>query len=431
MIAGYCRAMSAAAFCCASVVLALPASAKNRAAPACESGDEDSSTQPAWKRFALAGICVELSGEVSFVYQNLVESKGGPVPAFSSQRGPVVRPGLLFAPGFGPLSRQSASASQASYLNTADFSVRADTTRKTAAGDLITGLEVKYEKTSDDDGNGMITLTEGVLSWGGWTAGYTDSLMNFWSGDFQFSATAPQRTVAVAAYDFKLTDSLKLRLATESGVPTSRDNPDAFAPVSWDDPVAAARLYYETDELTMQLAGLYHRLDVGGGGTFLARFGRGRQERLSGWAATFGLTRPLSNISDGSEFSMQATYAVNASSYLGTAADLSSFSGLVPVPGETRGWSIVGSYHHVWSERWESNVMVSHIVLDIALPHASPAARSTRYAGNVIWKPSDRLKIGAELGWLDFVLNANGARGFFPAEAGSALVGYLFVSWTF
>jgi hypothetical protein len=425
------RALWIAVFFLTGLVSSAQAPAKEAAAQVCASDEDadDSKPKPAWKQFAFAGACVELSGEASFIYQKLMDSKGAPIPVFNTQRGPVtsfgLRPDLgLFTPGI-------PAASQPSHLNTANLSFRIDTTRKTAAGDLTTGFEVKYQKTSDDTGNGTLTLTEGILTWAGVTAGYTDSLMNFWSGDFQFSATAPQRTVGVASYDFKLTESLKLTLAAETGVPTSRENPDAFAPISWDDPVAAARLYYETDDLTMQLAGMYHQLDIGGGGTFLARFGRGRQERLSGWAATFGLTKPTPKISEGSEFSMQATYAVNASAYLGTTADLSSFSGLIPVPGETRGWSVVGSYHHVWSKHWESNVMASYLALDITLPHLAPSANSTRYAANLIWKPVESLQIGGELGWVDFTLRANGALGFFPVESGSALVGYLFATWTF
>lgn len=426
--------------CCGLVALLLaglwscgPVSAQDKAAPdaVCESDDEDAKPKPAWKQFAFAGACVELSGEVSFVYQKLLDSKGGPIPAFTTRRGPVFRPGFLSNAGLGPFNPQGVSIGQPSYLNTADFSIRADTTRKTALGDLTTGFEVQYEKTSSDGGNGVLTLIEGIVQWAGMTAGYTDSLMNFWNGDFQFSATAPQRTVAIASYDFKLTERLKLTLAAETGVPTTPQSANEFAPISWEDPVAAARFYYETDDLTWQAAGMYHQLEVGGGGTFLARFGRGRQERLSGWAATFGLTKPTPKISEGSEFSMQATYAVNASSYLGTTGDLSSFAALIPVPGETRGWSAVGSYHHVWSEHWESNVMASHIALDMTLPHLSPAARSTRYAGNLIWKPTESLKIGGELGWVDFTLKSNGALGFFPVESGSALVGYLFVTWSF
>lgn len=406
-----------------------PVRAQSEAAQICKSDndDEDSKPQPAWKQFAVAGACVELSGTASFVYQKILDSKGNHIPVFSTQRGPVFRPG--FPPNLGLPNQQPVS--QPNHLNTADLSVRFDTTRKTAAGDLTTGFEVKYERTSDDSGDGVLTLTEGIVSWAGIKAGYTDSLMNFWSGDFQFSATAPSRTVAVASYDFKLADNFTLTLAGETGVPTTREGANTFAPVFWDDPVLAARLRYETDDLTAQVSGMYHKLQLGGENQLLARFGRGQEERVSGWAASFGLTKPLPKISEGSEFSMQATYAVNASSYLGTTGDLSAFSALLPSPGETRGWSVVGSYHHVWSEHWETNVMASHLALEITLAHLAPTAVSTRYAANLIWKPVKNLQIGGELGWVDFTLRTNGALGFFPVESGSALVSYLFVTWTF
>ncbi len=406
-----------------------PAAAQSGSAQVCETDDDESKPKPAWKTFAMAGACVELSGSVSYVYQKVMDASGIQIPALNTRRGPVFRPGFV-TPGV-PAPAGQGSGGSPSYLHTGSISVRADTTRKTLAGDLTTGFEVEYQKASDDTGNGLLTLTEGVVSWAGWTAGYSDSLMNFWSGDFQFSATAPSRTVAIASYDFKLTDALKFTLAAETGVATTRDSGNTFAPISWDDPVASARLSYETDDLTVQVSGMYHELVVGGTTTFLNRVARARQERLSGWAATFGLTQALPKVSDGSQFSLQATYAVNASSYLGTAADLSSFSGLIPVPGETEGWSVVGSYHHVWSKQWETNVMASYLALDIRMQHASPRAASTRYAANLIWKPEDSLQIGGELGWLDFNLRPNGAAGLFPGQGGSALVGYLFATWSF
>ena len=65
------------------------------------------------------------------------------------------------------------------------------------------------------------------------------------------------------------------------------------------------------------------------------------------------------------------------------------------------------------------------------MPRRAPTAESTRYAANLIWKPVESLQIGGELGWVDFTLRTDGAPGFFPVEGGSALVGYLFVTWTF
>jgi hypothetical protein len=397
-------------------------------AEVCET-DDASELQLAWKQFAVAGACVELSGSASFIYQKILDSKADRIPVFSTRRGPVFPP--VPSTLSGGMAGQPTRTEQSSYLNTGDFSVRIDTTRKTAAGDLATGFEMKYEKTSSDDGNGVLTLTEGIVTWAGIKVGYTDSLMDFWSGDFQFSATAPGRTVGLASYDIKLAETVTLTLAGETGVPTSREGAGTFAPVFWDDPVIAGRLRFENDDLIAQVSAGHHRLKLGGANTILARFGRNRQERVSGWATSFGLTKMLPQVSDGSEFSMQATYAVNASPYLGTTADLSAFSALVPAPSETRGWSLVASYHHVWSEHWETNVMASHLALDLDLQRRTPAAKSTRYAVNLIWKPVENLQIGGELGRVDFTLRTNGAAQIFPIEGGSALVSYLFVTWSF
>jgi hypothetical protein len=60
----------------------------------------------------------------------------------------------------------------------------------------------------------------------------------------------------------------------------------------------------------------------------------------------------------------------------------------------------------------------------IAAPRAH--RRIDRYAANLIWKPVENLQTGGELGWVDFALRTNGAAGF-----GSALVSYLFATWTF
>jgi hypothetical protein len=65
------------------------------------------------------------------------------------------------------------------------------------------------------------------------------------------------------------------------------------------------------------------------------------------------------------------------------------------------------------------------------LPRVTPTADSTRYAANLIWKPVESLRIGGELGWVDFTIRTNGALGFSPVESDSALVSYIFVTWTF
>jgi len=400
----------------------------------CTSGDDDDDDDakpvPLWKRFAWEGACYEVSGELSLIYQKQ-KSSNNRIPILTTRQG-----GLT----------------DANEVGTANASLRVDTTRKTALGDLKTGFEVLYEKTTVDSGIGAATLVEGIITWAGFKGGYTDSQMNFWSGDFQFSATAPQRTVGLAGYEFKLNDNWTFTLAYETGLPTTLAGASSFVTVYPNDPVASAKLYYEKDDAEFQLSGMVHQLHIDGAHPRLAMLGRPQQFDMLGWAVTSGMTLPVKWGKDGSAFSTQATYAVNASPYLGTVGDASAVAGLIGVPVTTDGWSIVGSYHHVFSDHWEANVMASHLALDIALQTHRSSIRTNRYAANLIYKPDDKLKLGAEVGYLKADIDAGrqfgllgGAgplnRGFFrrvlPAAnasghvSGSGLAGYLFATWSF
>lgn len=421
----------------------LPVPAKQ--SDVCKSDDDDGDDDkpvPLWKRFAWEGACFELSGELSAVYQKQKNSNGR-IPVLTTRQGGLTN---------------------ASEVGTFDASIRVDTTRKTSLGDLKTGFEVQYEKTTVDSGNGIATLIEGIVTWAGFKGGYTDSQMNFWSGDFQFSATAPQRTVGLAGYEFKLNDNWTFTLAYETGLPTSQTGLSDFVTVYPQDPVASAKLYYEKDDVEFQLSGMVHELRIDGSHPRLALLNRAHSFVEPGWATTAGLTLPVKWGEDGSAFSMQATYAVNASSYLGTVADLSTVSSTIGVPVTTKGWSIVGSYHHVFSDHWEANVMTSYLALDIDMDRQSPSFRTNRYAANLIYKPDDKLKLGAEAGYVRADIDSGGPIGlrglglfnpvFFnnvfggtataaaglPLPGGKSgpgsfkgdgLAGYLFATWSF
>lgn len=443
------------AMICAAMALALviPAAALAQVMPIpakqsdiCKSDDDDDDDKPVplWKRFAWEGACFDVSGQLSAVYQKQKNS-GSRIPILTTRQGGLTN---------------------ASELVTFDASIRVDTTRKTPIGDLKTGFEVQYEKTTVDGGNGIATLIEGIVTWAGFKGGYTDSQMNFWSGDFQFSATAPQRTVGLAGYEFKLNDAWTFTLAYETGLPSSQAGASDFVTVYPKDPVASAKLYYEKDDAEFQLAGMVHELHIDGTHPRLAFLRHPQSSDAFGWATTAGLTLPVKWGEDGSAFSMQATYAVNASPYLGTVADLSTLASLVGVPVTTKGWSIVGSYHHVFSDHWEANAMASYLALDIAMDRQSPSIRTNRYAANLIYKPDDKLKLGAEVGYVKADIDSGGPIGllglglfnpvFFndllggsiasAANAslplprintgprsvnGSGLAGYLFATWSF
>ncbi len=386
-----------------------PGSSSNACSVQAADDDDVSRPVPAWKRFAWEEACVEISGEITGIYQK--------------QKASVSRIPLL-------TTRQGA-VTNASELSTFNPSLQIDTTRKTALGDMKTTFAVEYNKTTTDGNNGLTTLSEATVSWAGITGGYTDSQMNFWDGDFQFTATAPNRTVGLAGYEFKLGKNWTLTFAYETGLPTSQAPGNKFMTVHPDDPAGSVKLYYDADDVSFQLAGLIHEARINGTSPLLTFLGRPTEFSEIGWAATAGLTLPAKWGKDGNEFSMQATYAVNASPYLGTAADLSSLASVIPVQVTTEGWSAVGSYHHVWSDRWESNVMASYLALDVSTPNFHPAIRTRRYATNLVWKPVDDFKIGAEAGYVESEIDPGGPLGLLKGASGKGLTGYLFATWSF
>jgi len=371
--------------------------------------DDDAKPVPGWKRFAWEEACVEISGELTAIYQKQ-KASASRIPLISTRQG---------------------SVTNASELTTFNPNIEIDTTRKTALGDLKTTFNVEYNKTTTDHNNGVWTLSDATVTWAGIKAGYTDSQMNFWDGDFQFTATAPQRTVGLAGYAFDLGKSWTLTLAYETGLPTSQVPGNKFITVHPDDPVGSARLYYDADDVQFQLAGLVHQARIDGTSALLTFLGRPTQFQKLGWAATAGLNAPVKWGKDGNAISVQASYAVNASPYLGTAADLSSLASTIPVEVTTEGWSIVGSYHHVWSDHWESNVMASYLALDISTPNFRPSVRTRRYAANLIWSPVDAFKIGAELGYVEIELDPGGPLGLLRGTSGKGAIGYLYATWSF
>lgn len=366
---------------------------------------DDPPTFP-WQKFQSGGSCVEFTNSLTFVYQKLLRSSGS-LPA--------------------PLRSSTASIGHPE-VKTITYEPRIATTTPTGLGDLKTVFDIQFARSSGDTYT-YTTLSEGTVALAGATVGYTNSVMNFWSGDFQFSATSPQRTVAVARYEYEVVPDGKLGLSLESGVPTSPTNSKLFAPVYADDPVLAARFLYETDPLSVQVAGMIHRASIA----------RERQlpglaspsDHIDGWAVTAGTTFTVLPISEDDQISTQVAYAANASSYLGTNSDLSTFASTLPFAVETRGWSVVASYHRQWTERWESNVFVSHLALDISTPLGDPTLSSTRYAGNLTFKPHAAVKLGGELGYLDVRTQTQGVLGTVRAITGKGLTGYLFAELDF
>ncbi len=394
-------------------ILAAPAAAKSSKKKASGDGgacaDSDDEPDFPWQKFKVGDACIEFTNTLTGVYQNVMSSSGS-LPA--------------------PLSRGIASRNNPR-VTTFTYEPSLDTTTPTGVGDFTTTLELSI-KYSSDNSSLVTTLSDATAALAGATVGYTDSVMNFWDGDdFQFSATAPSRTVGVARYEHEIFENSKLGLSLESGLPTSSTSSTQFAPIYTDDPVLAGRLLYETDPLTLDLAAMVHQLKYGGSSSTLIPALVKASGSVTGWAVTAGATVAVPFIGDDDNVSMQATYAVNSSPYLGTNTDLSTLASVIPFRVDTRGWSVVISYHRVWSDQWESNVFVSRLALDIGIPGASPAVRSTRLAANIKWSPVDYFSIGAEVGHVDAQVEPNGTLGILSGNSGRQLTGYIFAEFDF
>jgi hypothetical protein len=357
-------------------------------------------------KFELWGACAEFSGSLNA----------------SQQRQLFREPG-----GFSGLFTRRGTPANSPIVNTFTAKAGIETTRKTSLGELKTVGEVTWYV--DDDANlGTGSVSELYASLAGLMAGYTDSLMNFWDGDFSFSATAPRRTVGLVAYKYELSDAANLTVAVESGPPTTRSALEGLQSVTTANPVLTARWLYETDDLTLHLSGLLReaRFESNALLPFLDR-----TTTRTGRAVSFGATVPVKWLGEDDAFSMQATYAVDASPYLGTTQDLSSLSSTLRTTGPTVGWSAVGSLQHVWSEHWKSNVFASYLALDAALQFSHPTIRTKRAGANLQWLPVENLTLTGELGYVDTALDAGRVFGFFNGGGGRALIGYVTVEWKF
>ena len=57
--------------------------------------------------------------------------------------------------------------------------------------------------------------------------------------------------------------------------------------------------------------------------------------------------------------------------------------------------------------------------------------RTRCYAANVIWKPADAFKFGAEMGYVESEIDPGGPLGLLRGVSGKGLIGYLFSTWSF
>ena len=150
-----------------------------------------------------------------------------------------------------------------------------------------------------------------------------------------------------------------------------------------------------------------------------------------GWAASAGLTVPLTIVHADDSASFQATYAVNSAIFLGTQSDVAFLAAVVPTTGALKGWSAVGSYTHNWNDKWKSAAFVSYLELSIDLLRAHPSVNTTRTGLNLTYDIDDHWQLGAEIDYLSARIDLNGTFGIVNGANLSARTGYVWVKWQF
>ena len=222
-------------------------------------------------RFDLLGSCAKLSGTLSFTYQDDLSTTGSGAPSRLSSNG---------KPSFQR------------YTKTYEATGTLATQRQTPLGELDTGITAQWLKASDDGTHaGDASVQELKAALAGGTVGYTSSLMNFWSEDFQFLAAAPNRTAGIVSYEHRVFADTKLALAVEFGLPNSQENTEGLSSVDFSSPILTARLLYaNADKWQFQLAGLLRQAKEQANPIIASRPSTTTTD--TGWAPTAGATVP-------------------------------------------------------------------------------------------------------------------------------------------
>lgn len=403
--------------------LAAPKAAKKDGAAACKTADKDGkakSKKSASKdddddddgdddegvRFDLAGACAKVTGGASYTYQQSKSTASG-LPLIVNKNGTV----------------SSGTAS-----NSVSTNIGLETTRQTSLGEFKTTTEANWSKAT---GDGTQNGTAAVTGWsvglggrlGGLTVGYTGTQMSFWEGDFLTTANSPARSANAIVYEI---DDHTISVGLESNLPTTPQTVTGIKSFDFSDPVYTLRYRYEFDDTTFHLSGLARRADFSN--SPLLPFFPDTATVRTGWAASAGFRTPVKFVGEDDEFNIQTTYAVDASFYLGMSTDLAVYQRTVRSLGPTTGWSAVASFHHVWSDQFESNIFGSLVNVRAELLLAKPEARTFRSGVNLFWKPVDKVKFGVELGYVDIKLEPNGVLGVFNGAGGRGYVGVFSMS---
>jgi hypothetical protein len=139
--------------------------------------------------------------------------------------------------------------------------VRFETALPTQLGNFKTAFEIDYSYLTSTGFEQSPTLDEATAAYLGLTVGYTESLMNFWdSSDFQFTASAPNRSSYLVSYERSLTDELAAAFAVEAGPSTTRGADTWRLPNT--PPYYTGRLRYEKEDWVLHASGAYHELET-------------------------------------------------------------------------------------------------------------------------------------------------------------------------
>ncbi|MBY0363380.1 MAG: hypothetical protein K2X45_15865 [Phreatobacter sp.] len=235
-------------------------------------------------------------------------------------------------------------------------------------------------------------FTEASLRVGRVQGGYAASRFIYWSGDDIASwALLPSRAVTMAAIDVFRHGPWSLTVAGEYNTPTPAPVPPvpvvaAATPNRLPDLVVQAR--YGTDRLELHGAAGFRRIDSAGAGA----------DSRIGIAATFGLKWTFDALGAEHVLAGQIAYARDLPTYLGSSFDVRAIGALARPDEATRGWSAVGSLRRAWTPTISTNLVLSY--LDIRLPAlGSGRFEAVRAAANIVWTPSDELKVIWELGY--------------------------------
>ena len=328
-------------------------------------------------------------------------------------------------------------------------SVNADlafsTKTATELGAISTTLEMRVNKQGL--GGGEIVkvpsgvgnswqLYTGMVEWGGLTAGYTQSMFDFYTGSTYASLYEPawsDTRTNIVAYTYSPGDgNLSFTGSLEDSA--ARNVAIAGTPVTGSGyagqqvPDVVGQLAYSDDWGSAQAAAASHLVN-----TFLYPDETLGYAAKVGWAAAGGLTLNLPELGDGDSVTLQGAYGDGALSYVAvnprddhiriagadarivTAADGTRSLDL------GRAWSVSGGITHNWSPLWQTNINLSY--LDVGNLGPENDFRNIDVQANQVFFPVENLQFGVEVEY----------KRIEPAEGslGNALVALLHIERDF